>query len=160
RLDPPLLHVELVQEHDHAAAEDAAIAIVEAVDRRVVLVVAAQRGEPQHRGTVGLAVLAKDQWIFRDPFMQPEVGRAGRRIPHQLARRIRKVESARLAYAGVVVAEWNRKDLLDAMADQVVIRLERTPLDAVGRQRRSGDAADDRDFGLQVLAWRTREPGR
>ena len=40
-------HVGRVHEHDAALAVDAAVAIVEAVDRRVVLIVAADRHHPQ-----------------------------------------------------------------------------------------------------------------
>ena len=46
--DPAGAHVGLVHEHDHAAAEHAAIPVVERVDRRIVLIVAAQCREPEH----------------------------------------------------------------------------------------------------------------
>src|ERR1700736_4519607 len=48
--DPPCLHVGFIHEHHHAAPEHATIAVVEPIDRRIVLIVASGGGKPKHWG--------------------------------------------------------------------------------------------------------------
>src|SRR6266478_2876551 len=48
--DPPCLHVGFIHEHPHAAAEHAAIPVVETINRRIVLIVAPERRKPKHSG--------------------------------------------------------------------------------------------------------------
>src|ERR1700730_10352606 len=63
--DPACLHVGFIHEHHHAAPEHAAIAVVETVDRRIVLIVASEGRKPKHCG-IG------DRRVFGDPGEEPE----------------------------------------------------------------------------------------
>src|SRR5271166_791894 len=76
--DTPRLHVGFIHEHHHAAPEHAAIAVVETVDRRIVLIVASERRKPKHRG-VG------DWRVFVDPGEDQKIGAARVGVPDPLA---------------------------------------------------------------------------
>ncbi len=139
---PARLQVVLVHEDDVAPAADAAIAIVEAVDGRIVLIVAADGGEHQRFGLPGarIAVEAREH---------DEVGLAVRRQPLALGGGDVEAEAARLAHARIEVGE-GREDLLDGVADDVVIGDEAVPIDLGVRQGRLGDAGDDGGLGFQI----------
>ena len=116
RLDLTRGHVVCVHKDDHSAAKDPAVAIIEAVDRRVVLIVAADCCELQRRGILKLGV-------FRHACANEEVCSSSRRVPFPSSRPVIEVKAARDADAGVEVGEQFGKHRLDLLADQVVIAL-------------------------------------
>src|SRR5580704_5108509 len=152
--DSSLFHVELVHEDDHSASEHAAIPVVQSIDRGVVLVVASERRQPQYGCTI-------DTRILCNTFEDQKIGAACRGIPHQITWRRREMESARLTYPSIEVAEQCGENAFNLLADHIVVVFECRPLDySIAQQRRPGHAADDRDLRFQLFARRMHETTR
>ena len=139
-----------VHQHHPPLAGEPAIAILQAIDGGVVLVVASHR---HHQELAGLEV----------PLRQRVHGKA--RFPSgigkpALAGAIGKVEAAVDADALVVALEPG-DDLLDQLAGLVVVHCKLTPADlAAVAQRRLREARDELRLGDQVLAGGLRAPPR
>ncbi len=122
----------------------AAVAVVETVDRRVVLVVAAQRGQVQQvaRTLRRLRVVARDR-------MDEEARAPVDRAPFSFARAVAQVEATRGANAFVEILETldHRRDVF---ADAIIIGGQFEPRNARARQGRRGKPCDDRGFRQQV----------
>src|SRR5215472_2790116 len=73
--DPSRGHVGLVHEDHHAAAKYAAVPVVDAIDRRVVLVVTPQRRESKHAGS-------GDGFVLLDPWKRQKICPTRLRVPH------------------------------------------------------------------------------
>ena len=136
----------LADEQHVAPPEHAAVAVVEAVDGRVVLVMAAQRGQLQH-------IRPGHRRVLRQPVEGDELRLAGFGVPDPLGRAQRQTEAAGVADARIVVLEV-RIDGLDLVADQIVIGDQPPPIHLAGRQRRHGDAGDDRGLRTQMFRGR------
>src|SRR6516225_10291369 len=143
--DPSRGHVGLVHEDHHAAAKYAAVAVVEGIDRRVVLVVTPQRRESKHAG-IG------DGFVLLDPWKRQKICPTRLRVPHTHARRICQMKSAWAANPLVEVRKQLGEHCLDLVANAVVVTDERIPIDATVWQRGFRHAADDRNFGPLMLA--------
>lgn len=70
------------------------------------------------------------------------------------------MEAARLTDAPVEIVKQVGKDRLDPVADHIIVGFELRPIEVVRRQGRFGDAADDRDFGFELIARGMHETGR
>src|SRR5205085_7830869 len=105
-----LLHVFRVEKDDAAAIMDSAIAVVQAIDGRVELVVAAHG---HHQKLV---------WSERDgrKRMNCEIGSTRRRFEYAFACGVWKIEASGFTYAAVVILE-TRNDARDVIAYAVVI---------------------------------------
>src|ERR1700722_11027868 len=120
-------HVGHIHEHHHAASKYAAVSVIERIDGRVVLIVAAQRGEPQHRRILN--------WlIFGSAREDKEIGATRWGIPDPLAWRYAQMKPTRMTNALVEAGEQSRKDLLDLVAYPVIVIHEIVPVDAAIRQ--------------------------
>jgi len=150
--DTPGLHVGFIHEHDHAAAEHAPIAVVETVNRCIVLVVASQCREPEH-------CRVRDWGVFVDPMKDQKIGAAGGGVPDPLAWRSGQVKAARLANPLIEISKQFREDLFNLVADPVVVCDIGIPVDAAIAQGGFRHAADDGDLRLQMLARRCNETG-
>jgi hypothetical protein len=111
-----LADVRGVEHHDAALVADAAVAVVESVDGRVELIVAAD-GHHQK--------LAGREFVSRQG-VHGELGLARRGFPHAFAREVGQVESAGAAHALVVILEAD-DDARDAFADEIVVGGEFRP---------------------------------
>ncbi len=128
-----------VQQHDAAIPRDATVAVVVAEDRRVELVVAAHRGEPEAPRT--------DRILGER--VHGEVRAAVGRREVAGARAARQHEPARLAYAPVVVVEPG-DDALDRVADPIVVGREQLPgRRALRAEYRAREVGDDRHLAAQ-----------
>ncbi len=130
-----------VGEHHVAAAGDAAIAVVEAVDGGIVLIMAANGGEGER------AVAAPV--ILVDAGEEQELRLAVRGLPFARRGADGQAEAAGLADARVEVAEIGEDDL-DLVADMVIVRDQAVPVHLGEGQRRLGDAGDDCGLRTQI----------
>jgi len=130
-----------VHKYHMPAAVDPAIAVIEAVDRRVELIVRADRGHQQSsRRKVNFLKHARSEM---------SLARGGRKIP--FPGRIRQIESAGYADAFVVIIE-TRNHALDRIADTVVIGSEAIPVNfAFVAKRRFCKLAHDPDLALEQI---------
>src|SRR5690606_34749801 len=119
--EPELGEVDAVHEDHVAALLDAAVPVVEAVDRRVELVVRTQRlqDEPPRRTLEVLEFVDGDDRLADRGVEAPLV-----------ARSVRQHEAALLADVLVVALESGH-DARDPFADEVVVALELGPWDLV-----------------------------
>ena len=127
------LNVFGIQENHAPAVVNSAIAIVQTVNRRVELIVAAHR---HHQKLIRLQI------DFRQR-MNGEVRFTIVRVELPVANWIRQIEAARLSHARVVIVEI-RNDVLDVFADAIVIANQSVPIDtwtatAESRFRQPGD---------------------
>jgi hypothetical protein len=120
-LNPSCLHVNLIHENHHPAAEHSAIPVVQSIDCRVVLVVASKGRQSQHGRVV-------DGRILRDAFENQKIRATRGRIPHPITWRGRKMESPWLTYPAVEVAEQRGKNVFNPVADQIVVLFESRPI--------------------------------
>src|SRR5262252_4154467 len=93
---------------------NAAITSVERINRRIELVVASDRGQPQHVRVISMRILL-------DSGKDEEIRLAGWRIPDAVARRGLEVEAARLSNALVEVLK-DREYHFDRVANAVIVR--------------------------------------
>ena len=95
--DLPFNHIGCIDEHHHPAADHAAIAVIKAVDRRVVLIMASYRRQQQDVGIRG-------RWILRDAVMTRKLARPVG--VSRLARAVRlQVKATRLMDLAIEFAE-------------------------------------------------------
>ena len=140
-----------VDEHHAPAALDAAVAVVEAVDGGVVLVVAAQRLQHQPALRDGHPL----QRVDREVGFACAGGEFAR-----VARRVRQLEAVGLADLAVVVVAAGHHGG-DRVADQVVVVVELLPRHRmVGAQQRAGQLADDRHLAAHLVARRVQAAAR
>src|SRR5262249_42401923 len=99
-----------MEEDDASVAGDPAIAILESIDGRVELIVAADR---RHQELAVAKLFAR--WRNRG-----DDGFAGRRLERAALRAARQPEAARLAHAAVEILEAGN-DARDRVADAVVV---------------------------------------
>ena len=112
-----LFHVQRVEEDDAALVMNPSVAVVEAVDCRVELVVAAHG---HHHQLTGRETVSRKR-------VDGEVGLPRRGLERALAREVRQIKSAGHAHATVVVVEA-RNDALDERAYSVVVFDEPLPI--------------------------------
>src|SRR5690606_31745572 len=133
-----------------AFAEYATVAVVEAVDGGVVLVVRAGGGEREHRPGAVRAAGAVDGVVggdFRGDAVRPAAGR----VPDAVARGVGQAEAAGHAHARVEVVEVV-EGLRDQVADAVVVADQPQPRHlAAHAERGAGQVGDDRGFGQQLV---------
>ncbi len=131
RPQPGPRHVLRIEKDDAPPAPNSAITIIEPVDRRVELIVAADR---HHQILIGREIMARD-------VMHCEMSASRRRSEIPFARGVRQVEAARLAHAPVIVIEA-RNDARDVVADAIssprVARARRAMI--AGSLKRKGEA--------------------
>ena len=112
-LQPAAGEVVFVDEHDLAAPPDSAIAIIQAVDGCVVLIMASDRRERE-------SFAIRHGRIFIEPRIDQKVGLLRRCQPLTLRCSNIQPKSTRLLDAGIEISE-RRKDGLDGIADLSVI---------------------------------------
>src|SRR6185295_5505112 len=108
-----------IQKNDAPPVVNAAITIVQSVDRGVELVMTADR---HHQILVGLQLMMRQ-------IMDSKNCATAWRVENALARRARKMKAAGLSHAQVVVVKA-RHNSLDMIPDQIVIGNERLPIDS------------------------------
>ena len=132
-----------VGEEDHAATGDAAVAVVEAVDGGVELVVAADGHEEEFAGP--LVEVGQ-----REP-SEAGLGRGG--VPAALAGRVGEDKPVGCIEPGVVVFEaWDGP--LDEASDAAVVGGDVDPGERAVAERRLGHAGHDHGLGEQVCGGR------
>src|SRR3954469_15365488 len=147
---PQAGNVRRVHEDDAPRAGKPAIPILETVDGRVVLIVAAHG----HEEELARFELAPDERVDREARL------AVRGREAAFARAVRQVEAARLADPLVVILGAG-DDARDEVADAVVVLHEPGPRDARARpERRLGEPRHDDGLAEQLLAGGTQAPAR
>src|SRR5712664_2927964 len=106
-----------VQQHDAPAVMNTAIAIVQPVDRRVELIVAAN-GHQQK--------LARLQIVYRQ-IVNSKHSPAARRFEHTLVNRIGQVKTAGLPHSLVVVSKAGN-DSFDVVANPIIVSKQSLPI--------------------------------
>jgi hypothetical protein len=118
-----------VHEHHVALALDAAIAIVHAVDSRVVLIVGAQALQQQHRliaHLFGMAGTLRQHRVRQGA--GTKLGAAAGGIPRQLRRGVVQMKAARLLDARIEIGETG-DGLLDEIANTPIVITQGEPVD-------------------------------
>ena len=138
--EPERGEVGRVHEHHAATLLDAAVAVVEPVDRGVVLIVRAHRLQQQASRRHDHRVEAVDR--------EPRPSRVGGEDP-PVARAVGQGEPARSAHPPVVVVA-PRDDGGDVVANGVVVGGQGAPVDGVVAERGRRDRAHDVDLAAQL----------
>ncbi len=112
------MHISFVHHHHPALVVDAPVAVVQAIDGRIELIVAAYR----HHDVFAVAQLFL-RYFGRRKYRFPR-----RRVEFLFPRTVGQIESARFAYPAVVVFKA-RHHLLDGIADMVVVAHHFIPID-------------------------------
>ena len=150
--EPQPRQLRRADEQHVAPPDDAAIAVVERVDGGVVLIVGAQRRQPEDPRDV--------RAVLGETIGDHEVGLGGRRLPDALLRAVGELEPAGFADAVVIALEAG-DHRLDFVADQRIVADQRVPVDiALAAQHRLRDAGDDRRLGPDIVRRRRKEPRR
>ncbi|MNZ85966.1 hypothetical protein D3C78_1047740 [compost metagenome] len=152
-LQAALRKVVPVHEDDVPSAEDAAITVIHAIDRRIVLIVTADRG--QHEGfRIG------DERVFLKSCGDKEIGLAALRVPAAEGGRDIKAKAAFYPNPAVEIPEIG-KDLFDLVTDPVVIGNQPIPVYSMAAADcRFGDARDDGRLRPDQLPGRVQETAR
>jgi hypothetical protein len=128
------VQIDLIGKNDVAPPGYPAIAVVQTIDRRIILIMTADCGEQKRAGLRRFGMGMGD-----------ELRLAAGRVPDALAGTDGQAEAAGFTHAAVEVVEIGI-DLLDLVADQVVMADHAIPIDVFGIQCRLGQTRDDGRF--------------